>query len=493
MNQGATRMGTTETTSIDKGSTYELPQRNSGVFKNALGRQATVVVIDDDSDIRVLLRKCLEIEGIRVFEAESINELKSIVSKRFIDAVLADVYLDGENGLDVTMYLASEAPFTKVFIMTAQDTVSLAVDAMEKGATTFFPKSMGPVKIADSLKEHMRVSLELPHSQTERIGNVQLIGRSSKMQTVLQQIQQMKDVDSTVLILGESGTGKELVARALHEGSLRQKGGFEAINCGAIPETLLESELFGHRKGAFTDAKSDRKGLFEICSEGTLLLDEIGDMPLSLQVKLLRVLQEREVRPLGSGTTVKINTRVIASTHKNLEEEVRQGRFRQDLYFRLSVLQVSVPPLRERREDIPLLVNHFIQIFNQRFGKQVREPSHEVMARLKAAPWVGNIRELQNAIERAVVLSQDNIFHLENVFCDRDVPEEGQGGVYDLENLPLSHAEAKERFERQYLEKLLTKSHGNISHAARLAGKHRVEIYRLLGKYQIDHSKYKSQ
>ncbi|MCB0341225.1 MAG: sigma-54-dependent Fis family transcriptional regulator [Pseudobdellovibrionaceae bacterium] len=451
-----------------------------------------VLVIDDDEDIRRLLRATLEREGFRVKEAESFDTMRSQINAYSFDAAIIDVYLNNEDGLEVMSYLIHEAPYTKVFIMTAQDTVSLAVDAMERGAASFLPKSMGPKKMVQTLKDRFFDSTLRAGPKTGSVKDMGLIGNGPSMRKTMTQIQQMKDADSTVLIMGESGTGKELIARALHKSSRRKGERFEAINCGAIPEALLESELFGHLRGAFTDAKTDKKGLFEICKEGTLVLDEIGDMPLSLQVKLLRVLQEREVRPLGSLSTVKVNTRVIASTHRDLAEEVRAGRFRQDLYFRLSVLQIYVPSLKERPEDIPMLVEHFVERYSERFGKRINQPSHEVMSRLTTYAWPGNIRELQNAIERAVVLTQDCDIHIDHLFCHarHDSEMNKDSGDAFLNSLPLCHSDAKKLFERSYLEQLLKESRGNISKAARLAGKHRVEIYRLIEKYNIDHHRF---
>ncbi len=249
-----------------------------------------------------------------------------------------------------------------------------------------------------------------------------IIGASQSIQQVFDRIHQVKDVDSTVLINGESGTGKELVARAIHQSSTRAKERFEAVNCGAIAANLLESELFGHKRGAFTDAKADRKGLFEVCDGGTLFLDEIGEMPMNLQVKLLRVLQEREVMPVGSSSTIKVNTRVVAATNKNLADEVKAGNFRTDLYYRLNVLQILLPPLRERTEDIPLLVRFFLDRFNKRFTKSIQPPTKELESRLVSYAWPGNIRELQNAVERGVVLSEDNTLSLD-VMLDRPLSE----------------------------------------------------------------------
>jgi DNA-binding NtrC family response regulator len=296
-----------------------------------------------------------------------------------------------------------------------------------------------------------------------------------------------------VLILGESGTGKELVARAIHESSSRSDKPFMAINCGAIPEQLLESELFGHRRGSFTDAKSDRKGIFEVCSDGTLLLDEIGDMPLPLQTKLLRVLQERQITPIGATSPMPIRTRVIAATHRDIASEAKMRRFREDLYYRLSVVVVRLPPLRERRDDIPILTEHFLDEFNRRFDRQIRPPNASTMMQLISYDWPGNVRELQNAIERAVVLSSGDELQLDHTFSPTDSPTDNIDGAKKLTETSelsstlytLTLSEAKQQFERTYLRQLLQRSRGNISEAARISGRYRADIYRLMNRYNL--------
>jgi DNA-binding NtrC family response regulator len=343
----------------------------------------------------------------------------------------------------------------------------------------------------------LRSLLQITEPSAEYVAaqDLGLIGKSVPLMRVLSTIQRLKDVTSTVIIFGESGTGKELVARALHKTSPRGDGVFQAINCGAIPEKLLESELFGHVRGAFTDAKSDRKGIFEICAEGTLLLDEISEMPLPLQVKLLRVLQEREVIPVGSSRSIKVNTRVLASTNRDLDEEVKAGRFREDLFFRLSVLRVELPPLRDRCEDVPLLVEHFLKRFNERFNRSVMRPSDEEMARLMTYDWPGNVRELCNAVERGVVLSEDEKLHFEDILPPlaraSSSQASGDGDADSLvmtPDLSLPLGEAKQRMEEAYIRKLLKATHGNISEAARISGLYRANIYRLMARYGIDHS-----
>ena len=332
-----------------------------------------------------------------------------------------------------------------------------------------------------------------PHLDPDSRKSLGLVGESTAIKEMLAMIDKIRNVDSTVLILGESGTGKEVVARAIHQTSLRTAEHFNAINCGAIPEQLLESELFGHKKGSFTDAKTDRKGIFEVCSNGTLLLDEIGDMPLALQTKLLRVLQERQVTPIGSNTPLSINTRVIAATHRDILDEAKSKRFREDLYYRLSVVVIRIPPLRHRTEDIPSLTNYFLSQFNQRFAKSVRPPSPAVLARMMAYDWPGNVRELQNALERAVVLSSDDELSVDDIFqhlslrATTSAPEDGiNRSVFSM---PLT--EAKQCFEKTYIEHLLQLSGGNISEAARISGRYRADIYRLMHRYGFDKGNFR--
>lgn len=300
----------------------------------------------------------------------------------------------------------------------------------------------------------------------------------------------MKDVDSTVLVLGESGTGKELVARALHQLSKRSSNRFEAVNCAAIPENLLEAELFGCKKGAFTDAKADRKGLFEICNDGTLFLDEIGEMPVHLQSKILRALQEKEVTPLGASKSIKIKTRVVAATNQNLDRLVREGKFRKDLFYRLSVLQIMVPPLRDRNEDIELLAAYFTDRLAKQFDKKIEPLSSELTVRLSSYEWPGNVRELYNSLERAVVLSSDGRLSTGDIFSHLESNDD-YTSIGSGEFKPLQ--EAKEDFERHYLEKLLDSTGGNVSQASKIAGRMRTDMYRLFSKHNIDPNSFKGK
>ncbi len=453
-----------------------------------------ILIVDDDKTASKLGEAILTKAGYVTASVATVLEAREELAQRFYDAMLLDLDLAGERGLDVLAHVLKVAPFTKVIILTASSSIAQAVECMKRGASGFVQKGSPPDVLMAELAKHLTAPAPVGPAAS---GNYGLIGDSPSLKETVATIDRLKSVDSTVLILGESGTGKEVVARALHDSSKRGAQLFSAINCGAIPENLLESELFGHRKGSFTDAKADRKGIFELCTNGTLLLDEIGDMPLVLQTKLLRVLQERTVTPIGASTPIPIGTRVIAATHRDILDEARSKRFREDLYYRLSIVIIRIPPLRHRTEDIPLLTDHFLKIFNQRFSREVRMPPHTTMARMVAYDWPGNVRELQNAIERAVVLSTDGELTTENMFQHlapgREADPKAAAGTALLEsavfNLPLT--EAKQAFERAYLERLLRENSGNISEVARLSGRYRADVYRLLQRAGLETDQYR--
>ncbi len=457
------------------------------------GYAGQVLIVEDDPFMGELLQAELEEAGFRVTLARDLATLRQSLLQRTYDFALMDLFLENESSLEAIPLLVRESPYTKIIIMSAHGTLELAVDAMEKGASSFISKGKDPKELIAALKQKMGHVPKGAISSAVSVDSYGIIGDSPAIYDVLARINQVKDIDSTVLITGESGTGKELVARAIHSASHRSGERFEAINCGAIPENLLESELFGHKRGAFTDAKTDRRGLFELCQNGTLFLDEIGELPLNLQVKLLRVLQERQVMPLGGQESISINTRVIVATNRVLPTEVKKGTFRTDLYYRLNVIQIQLPALRERKMDIPALIEFFLKRFNQRFSKTILPPSRELEARLVAHGWPGNIRELQNALERGVVLATDGTLRLENML-DQEIPESeaavGLSASPDaLWSSPLS--EAKKNFERTYLQQLLEVTKGNISEIARISGRYRADIYRLMTKYGVQWDEFR--
>ena len=456
-----------------------------------------ILVIDDDEDILSLFSLCLEKESFHVSKANSLCEAKEKMDQVPFDAVLLDIFLGKDNGFDLLYFLVSKFPEVKTFVMTAQESVTIAVHAMEHGATTFVSKNQGIESIIRAIKEKLNFDNLFAHTTSEIVCKARrngMIGLSPCILNIIEKIDQVKDMATTVLINGETGTGKELIAKALHNLSARHEKRFEAVNCSAIPESLLEAELFGYRKGAFTDAKCDRPGLFQICDHGTLFLDEIGDMPLNIQAKVLRTLQEKEVRPLGSEKSFKVNTRVIAATHADLKQKVSQGRFRQDLFYRVSVLPIEIPPLRDRIEDIPLLVEHFVKSFAKQYNKQIKAVGRDLMARLKAYSWPGNIRELKNSIERAVVLTKNDQIMIEHIFTKSQSNRSGIDGSISSNHDQFCHQSlgiAKEDFEKKYLIQMLTATNGNIAQVARLSGKYRSDIYRLIDRYQIKQREFR--
>lgn len=451
-----------------------------------------VLIVDDDIAVCKCYESVFEKAGFYAASANNLTGLYDALRSFSYDVVLLDLQLGEEEGINGLPLILREQPFAKVYILTSHGSIERAVECMKRGASGFFQKTSDYDRLVSEIKD--AVTPKAPAIPDEAsLVQVGLIGDSAAIQDTVATIRKIRNVDSTVLILGESGTGKEVVARAIHKSSQRHSERFEAINCGAIPETLLESELFGHKKGAFTDAKSDRKGIFEVCTNGTLLLDEIGDMPFSLQTKLLRVLQERQITPVGSNTAININTRVIAATHRDIQDECRSKRFREDLFYRLSVVVLHIPALRHRIEDVPKLTEHFLEQFNTRFNKHVRMPDNRVMARMMAYDWPGNVRELQNSIERAVVLSTDDHLSLENIFQHLDTSSRRSNDkTWDFSTafaLPLT--DAKHFFEKVYLENLLTVSSGNISEAARICGRYRADIYRLMDRYGFDQDAFR--
>ena len=454
-----------------------------------------VLIVDDDAEFRCLASRCLESRGLIVSACDSLTSMIPLIKQYSFDVILLDVRLGHENGLEAMSFLPREAPFARVLVASADSRIELAVDAMRRGAAGFVSKSSGIFSLADAVVGLTTKDREVVKGSEEEC-EYGLVGVSQAIQKIRSDITRFKNVDCTVLVCGESGTGKELVARALHSTSERKSGAFHAINCSAIPEALLESELFGHKKGSFTDAKEDRRGLFDICSDGTLFLDEIAEMPIGLQAKLLRVLQEREVRPVGSSVTIKVGTRVVAATNRNLNEEVLNKRFRQDVFFRLAILRINMPALRERPEDIPLLVRHFVYFFSKKFQRSIAVPDQELMARIQGHDWPGNVRELRNAIERAVVLSCDGRLHLDDILWDQDSngeisPKDSLNGFIRQGEGIASLDEARDAFDRYYLNSVLKSCKGNVSDAARICGQHRQNLYRLLEKHRIDVSMFR--
>jgi two-component system response regulator GlrR len=374
-----------------------------------------------------------------------------------------------------------DAPSLPVVILTAHGTIPEAVAATRRGVFSFLTKPFEPKVLLDTVAGAMRLSSPVAAGKSEE-WRAEMITRSSAMEDLLAQARRVAASDASVCIFGASGTGKELLAKAIHRASPRREAPFVAVNCGAIPEGLLESELFGHKKGSFTGAIADRRGLFQAAQGGTLFLDEIGDMPSPLQVKLLRALEERTVRPVGSHEDFDVDVRVIAATHRNLEERIASGEFREDLYYRLNVVKLHIPALAERREDIPLLANHFLSRLAGRYGRGPLAFAPDALELMVSAPWPGNVRQLLNVIEQAVALASTEV-----------IPESLVRQALDARDTALTPLdEARRAFERDYLVRILKITGGNVTKAARLAGRNRTEFYRLLERHSLEPSMFKA-
>jgi two-component system response regulator GlrR len=389
--------------------------------------------------------------------------------------------MQGMDGLGLFDAIHRQAPSLPVVILTAHGTIPDAVAATRRGVFSFLTKPFEPKVLLETVADALRLSTA-PSGEGETWRS-ELITRSAAMEVVLAQAQRVAASDASVCIFGASGTGKELLARAIHRASRRASAPFVAVNCGAIPEGLLESELFGHKKGAFTGAIQDRRGLFQAAEGGTLFLDEVGDMPPPLQVKLLRALEERVVRPVGANDDVAVDVRIISATHRKLEERIATGEFREDLYYRLNVVKLELPALAQRREDIPLLAGHFLARLAERYGRSRLALSPEAMELLVSAAWPGNVRQLLNVVERAVALTATEVIPASLV---RQALDAGAGSLTPLD-------EARRAFEREYLVRILKITGGNVTQAARLAGRNRTEFYRLLERHALEPSMFKAK
>lgn len=443
-----------------------------------------VLVVDDEENIRLVLRTLLKKNDYQVEAAESAEMALEQLERFDPDFVLADVRMSGMTGIELCTELKARSSLATVILMSAYGSVDLAIEAMKAGAYDYISKpfkhdevllALAKAEERESLRRENRALKEAMRKEQTVHG---ILGKSEAIGKVFTTIGKVAEYKTTVLIQGESGTGKELVARALHDSSSRKNKAFIPLNCGAIPETLLESELFGHSKGAFTDAHADKKGLFSEAHQGTLFLDEIGELPLSLQVKLLRVLQEGCVRPLGATRDQEVDVRVIAATVRDLQREVQEGRFREDLYYRLNVLQINVPPLRERRDDILLLVEHFIERNNRRLGTQIRDLDQRARKLLLDHPWPGNVRELENTIERAVVLADGDMLTVADL--PERMREPADPVAASLANGELSIKKTARFMEETLIQRALEKTGGNRTAAAKLLEiSHRALLYKI--------------
>lgn len=455
-------------------------------------RVLSVLVIDDDDNLRSAIALNLEASGYSVSQADSAEKGCELLKSSEFNIILCDMRMPGESGIDFIDTFKELNPDSAIIMMTAFGNNDLAVKAMRAGAYDYLSKpfemeelvlTIRKVEERERLKEENK---ELRSEIEQKYNFSNIVARSKAMADIFDTVKRLSKFNTTILITGESGTGKELLAKAIHHNSPRDTRPFVAVNCGAIPENLIESELFGHKKGAFTDASRDKKGLFEEASGGTIFLDEIAELPLHLQVKILRVLQEQQIRRVGDERVIDIDTRVIAATLKNLEEEVDQGNFRDDLYYRLNVVSIHIPPLRERPEDISVLVKHFINKHNRKLGLSIRDIDNDAMKCLLSYNWRGNIRELENCIERAMVLTDsDNVDR-------RSLPDQirlaqpgGEGEVSSVvesgfDDGNLSIKQHSRSLEIRLIRRALEKTKGNRTHAAKeLEISHRALLYKM--------------
>jgi len=444
-----------------------------------------ILVVDDEDNLRHMLSIMLEKEGYRVDVAANGGEALELAMKQRFDFILCDIQMPVMDGTEfVGKAVAAEVTAT-IIMMSAYGSVDTAIACMQRGAYDYIAKPFKKDEIVLVLKkaeERERLKLENRQLKAEisrEFSFQNIVSKNPRMREIFALVSKVCDVKTTILILGESGTGKELIARAIHYNGVRRNAPFVAINCGAIPENLLESELFGHVKGAFTDARADKAKLIEQADGGTLFLDEIGEMPLALQVKLLRVLQESEIRRVGAGAAQKVDVRVISATAKELVKEVAAGRFREDLYYRLNVFSIALPPLRERLEDIPLLVEHLLAKHGAKMGRTGVRPDHAAMQALMGYDWPGNVRELENCIERGLVLCEGMFIGVE---CLPETVRPPESGSAQTPATPDSYSikRGEEQLERELIRRALEKTAGNRTHAARLLEiSHRALLYKL--------------
>jgi two-component system response regulator GlrR len=437
-----------------------------------------LLLVDDDTSLLRLLTLRLEANGFRVATATSGEGALEAMAEARPELVITDLRMEGMDGMALFRLLRERHPGLPVLILTAHGSIPEAVEATREGVFGFLGKPFDADELLTEIRRALSLGGERRPEGAEWCAGIRT--RSPAMQAVLDRAGQVAATEAGVFIRGASGTGKELLARAIHDASPRAQGPFVAVNTAAMPEGLLESELFGHRKGAFTGAERDHTGLFREADGGTLFLDEVGDMPPGLQVKLLRVLQERRVRPVGGTQDIPVDVRIIAATHRDLEAAVAAGDFREDLFYRLNVVSLNLPPLSERREDIPLLAESFLEELAARYGRELTGFAPEALATLSEAPWPGNVRQLYNVVEQVVALATTPL-----------VPDSLVREALDSAAAPMpTLAEARRTFERDYLERLLTITGGQVRRAAELAGRNRTEFYRLLSRHGLEPARF---
>ena len=448
-----------------------------------------ILIVDDDHSILTVLQMRLEAAGFTINTAANGDEAIARAKQETDDLVVLDLRLGNQNGIEIMEALHQIHPDVPVIILTAHGSIDSAVEAMQRGASNYLTKPFNHQELLlqiNSSLEKSRLSREVKNLRSvvgEKFSSKNIIGNSQGMRKVLEQVNQAADTDSIVHIEGESGTGKELIAKTLHIASSRTKGPFVAINCAAIPETLLESELFGYERGAFSGASRNKKGLFAQAHNGSFFMDEISEMPLQMQSKMLRVLEDQEFYPLGSSKTVKVDARINVASNKNLAEEVANGKFREDLFYRIHVILIKLPPLRDRKEDIPLLAKHFLKRHTDQMNKEIKGFTTEALQKLLSYRWPGNVRELENTIESAVALAIDNELSEKLILPRLDVSPQSIKPLKD----------ARDEFLKDYLVHLIEFTSGNVSQAAKLAGKYRADLYELLKKYELDPADFREK
>ena len=443
---------------------------------------STILLVDDDPDILKLLSLRLSGAGYGVKEAESGERALALLAASRPDLVITDLKMQGMDGLALFDEMRKQAPTLPVIILTAHGTIPDAVAATRRGVFGFQSKPFDGKHLLDQVAQALQFS-GAGQSEGEEDWRRDFVTHSPKMENVLHQARLVAQSEASVFIQGASGTGKELLARAIHRASRRAQGPFVAVNCAAIPENLLESELFGHRKGSFTGANYDHKGLIPAADHGTLFLDEIGDMPVALQAKLLRVLQDREVRAVGATQGTPVDVRIISATHRDLDAQMKEGRFREDLYYRLNVVSLDLPLLSERREDIVPLATHYLKATAARYGKDVQAFAPEALQILLAAPWPGNVRQLVNVVEQVVALCASSVVPASLV----------QQALKDEPAQLASLEQARGAFEREYLIRILRITGGSVTQAAKLAQRNRTEFYKLLERHKLEAKMFKPE
>jgi len=448
-----------------------------------MAQTGDILLVDDDPDLLKLISLRLTSAGYKVRTADSGESALAALAIARPAAVITDLRMPGIDGLALFEAIHRQHPTLPVIILTAHGTIPDAVSATQRGVFGFLTKPFDSQELLQKVASAVRLTGDAPEPTRQAGGEWRsgIITRSPRMEDLLRQARLVADSDASVLIFGESGTGKELLARAIHRASRRGAHPFVAVNCGAIPEPLLESELFGHARGAFSGAVQAHKGLFVAADGGTIFLDEIGDMPLVLQVKLLRVLQDGEVRPVGATQSVPVDVRVVSATHRDLDAQRAAGEFREDLFYRLNVVSLKLPPLAERREDIPLLATHFLRKLAERYKRPVPALAPDAMAILISAPWPGNVRQLLNLLEQALALTTTGVIPATLV----------QGALREDAGVLAPFEEARKQFERDYLVRLLKITGGNVTQAATLAKRNRTEFYKLLQRHRLEPGMFK--